>query len=65
MAEIISHCANCGTSLFCGAVNGNAECWCMELPRVMPIDENASCFCKNCLEKEIENKYANREIEHE
>ncbi|MFC5270548.1 cysteine-rich CWC family protein [Adhaeribacter terreus] len=52
-------CYKCGTGLLCGAVNGDAICWCDSLPNIMPLNEDAtSCYCKSCLEKELQKKDA-------
>ena len=45
-------CFQCGAELVCGAVNGDATCWCDSLPNIMPLNEEAtSCYCQACLEK--------------
>ncbi|CDS51370.1 FIG00933213: hypothetical protein [Polaromonas sp. CG9_12] len=57
-----SVCPRCGADLRCGMVAGDAECWCVQLPPVMPVPralpENAlpdsgaaSCFCRACLKQ--------------
>ncbi|NMM11755.1 MAG: cysteine-rich CWC family protein [Polaromonas sp.] len=55
-------CPRCGAALRCGMVAGDAECWCVQLPNVMPVpfiqplgaqpDQSAaSCFCPACLKR--------------
>ncbi|EJL77939.1 hypothetical protein PMI15_04457 [Polaromonas sp. CF318] len=53
-----SVCPRCGAGLRCGMVAGDAECWCVKLPHVMPVPgERApspegsapSCYCPACL----------------
>ena len=53
-----SVCPRCGAGLRCGMVAGDAECWCVQLPHVMPVPtERApspeggalSCYCPACL----------------
>lgn len=50
-----SRCPRCGAGLRCGMVAGDAECWCTQLPLVMPIPSStptgsaASCYCPACL----------------
>jgi hypothetical protein len=53
-----SVCPRCGAGLRCGMVAGDAECWCVKLPHVMPVpseripspeDSAPSCFCPACL----------------
>ena len=51
-----SQCARCGSSFECGAVCGNARCWCMDLPHVVPVDGATRCLCLNCLRNEIESR---------
>ncbi|SFC00509.1 Cysteine-rich CWC [Polaromonas sp. OV174] len=59
-----SVCPRCGAGLRCGMVAGDAECWCMQLPHVMPVPEArkppapsqdgaaaASCYCPACLKQ--------------
>ncbi|MFZ2296414.1 MAG: cysteine-rich CWC family protein [Polaromonas sp.] len=66
-----SVCPRCGAGLRCGNVAGDAQCWCSQLPNVMPVpaartplaqaDDNtaaASCFCPACL-KQITNERKN------
>jgi hypothetical protein len=50
-AKAIIFCFQCGAELVCGAVNGDATCWCDSLPNIMPLNEEAtSCYCRDCLE---------------
>lgn len=50
-------CFKCGAELVCGAVNGDATCWCDSLPNIMPLNEESmSCYCRDCLEKELLKK---------
>jgi rubredoxin len=48
-----SRCPRCGAGLRCGMVAGDAECWCTQLPLIMPVPastgSNASCYCPACL----------------
>ncbi|MEO5660104.1 MAG: cysteine-rich CWC family protein [Polaromonas sp.] len=64
-----SVCPRCGAGLRCAMVAGDAECWCVQLPNVMPVpsvppvpalpvNSAASCFCPACL-KEITNERQN------
>ncbi len=57
-----SVCPRCGAGLRCGMVAGDAECWCVQLPHVMPVpsassvpalpdDNAAACFCSDCLKQ--------------
>jgi len=52
-----SVCPRCGAGLRCGMVAGDAECWCVQLPHIMPApsernltaEGSASCYCPACL----------------
>jgi len=56
-----SVCPRCGAGLRCGMVAGDAECWCVQLPHVMPVPSERSpqaesgdgsapsCYCPACL----------------
>ena len=59
-----SVCPRCGAGLRCGNVAGDAQCWCSQLPNIMPVPAaanaptpvndstaSASCFCPACLQK--------------
>ncbi len=62
-----SVCPGCGAGLRCGMVAGDAQCWCVQLPNIMPLPTErapllstdadaasasaASCFCPACLKK--------------
>jgi hypothetical protein len=56
-----SVCPRCGAGLRCGMLAGDAQCWCVQLPNIMPVpaeasaalpaDANASCFCPACLQE--------------
>jgi hypothetical protein len=45
-------CPRCGAQNGCGVAQGQAACWCMQLP---PLQNEqaaviaAACFCPNCL----------------
>jgi hypothetical protein len=55
-----SVCPRCGAGLRCGMVAGDAECWCVKLPHIMPVPSERSpqpegsalsCFCPACLKQ--------------
>ncbi len=58
-----SLCPRCGAAFRCGCVAGDAECWCVKLPNVMPLPSTtasaagdaapASCFCPACLQQPL------------
>jgi len=39
-----------------------SECWCDELPNIVPLDPGRSCLCPACLEKVIDQKFELRNI---
>ncbi len=45
-------CANCRREFSCFPQN----CWCAELPHVMPMDPKSDCLCEECLRKTIAEK---------
>jgi hypothetical protein len=49
-------CEQCGTEFSCFT----SDCWCNDLPNIMPLDEKKGCLCKNCLESIIKEKYKER-----
>jgi hypothetical protein len=57
-----SVCPRCGAGLRCAMAAGDAECWCVQMPHVMPVPAAlpeqalpdsgaASCFCPACLKQ--------------
>jgi transcriptional regulator NrdR family protein len=54
-------CELCGTEFSCFT----EECWCSELPPIMPLDENKGCLCPECLGREIEQKIKNHKISYD
>jgi len=51
-ASIVPLCSRCGTPFRCGALAGDARCWCAALPllplaRLRPDD---GCLCPACLD---------------
>jgi len=47
-------CPSCGASFGCNP----SDCWCSHLPPVMPMIENAECYCPSCLNAIIKEKLA-------
>jgi hypothetical protein len=45
-----SVCPGCGAGLRCGMVAGDAQCWCVQLPNIMPVPP-----APGALSKEPEN----------
>lgn len=44
-------CSACGAAFQCGPGTGQqtGQCWCFDLPPLMPVDPAANCFCPACL----------------
>lgn len=60
-----SICPRCKTPFTCGAANGSAQCWCFDMPHVIPVEgiafpgENESftgCLCATCLQELIAHR---------
>lgn len=48
------NCSRCGASFGCGIKSTNADCWCMDLPRVAPVAApEQDCLCRACLTEAI------------
>ncbi|WP_152087141.1 DUF5522 domain-containing protein [Pseudoalteromonas sp. A25] len=39
-------CSNCKQQINCSA---NQQCWCMELPNILPLSDADGCLCRACL----------------
>lgn len=48
-------CANCGSILNCGA-DQTGQCWCSELPPILPPEAGKSCLCRDCLKVKVQAK---------
>jgi len=49
-------CPECNSEFTCQSGN----CWCSNMPNVMPMNPEAGCLCPTCLQKAIELKAASR-----
>jgi Cysteine-rich CWC len=50
-----TRCARCGAPMHCGALAGDARCWCMTVP-ALPAEAlraGLGCLCRACLESDI------------
>ena len=54
--EKIKACPLCSAAFTCKPV----DCWCSMFPPVMPMIENADCYCPECLDKIIKEKIASK-----
>ncbi len=50
--EKVKVCSQCKTTFSCFSEN----CWCSELPLVMPMIEGEDCLCPKCLKAVIDKK---------
>lgn len=54
MSEPAATCPQCGAALLCGFSLGQAHCWCMDVPSLMPVpaaSDPVACLCPECLRK--------------
>ncbi|WP_277189506.1 cysteine-rich CWC family protein [Caballeronia sp. BR00000012568055] len=56
-AESMQHCERCGAAFHCGAIAGDATCWCASLPAlgiecIERLKPDARCLCPACLRDE-------------
>ena len=58
--ESNSKCSSCMRHFNCDVANGCTSCWCMSLPHVLPINLDAKCLCRECLEKMMAEKTGNQ-----
>lgn len=57
-------CPQCQTEFDCGS-SETKSCWCNDLPKIMPLEENMHCLCPECLKIVIDNKieeHKNKEV---
>lgn len=52
-------CRLCGATFHCG-VDAEGPCWCMAMPKIMPMEDATSCLCPNCLERKIARRQEQR-----
>lgn len=48
----IKECPACKAPFNCDPT----DCWCSKLPVIMPMIEDAACYCPGCLDKLISDK---------
>ena len=64
-----STCPRCGAGFRCAIVAGDVQCWCAQLPQVMPVpfapstqtllDSGAvACFCPACLKQITDERHS-------
>jgi hypothetical protein len=55
--QAIVICKQCGSEFGCGSDANSGQCWCHDLPNVMPLTQQArtseDCYCRQCLEEII------------
>ncbi|MEZ4667641.1 MAG: cysteine-rich CWC family protein [Anaerolineae bacterium] len=49
-------CAECGSAFTCEVEAGQTQCWCFNLPRIIPLNgsNSSGCLCPACLSAKIE-----------
>jgi iron complex transport system substrate-binding protein len=47
-------CSKCSASFTCSSAN----CWCSDMPNIMPMNPEEGCLCPNCLKEAIDKKIA-------
>jgi len=52
------NCPECGKEFTCSSAN----CWCSELPQVMPMNPEQGCLCPDCLKMAIDKKLAKADL---
>lgn len=54
-----ARCEGCGAPFRCGMRDGEARCWCADLPNVVPVpgDGPAACLCPDCLDELIRKRH--------
>jgi hypothetical protein len=45
-------CGKCSATFTCSSVN----CWCSDMPNIMPMNPEEGCLCPNCLKEAIDRK---------
>ena len=51
--ESNTKCPSCMRHFNCDIAKGCTGCWCMSLPAALPVNVDAKCLCRECLEKAI------------
>jgi len=46
-------CTACNTSFTCEVEKAN-NCWCAQLPTILPVEGSESCLCPNCLKNKTQ-----------
>ncbi len=60
-------CPQCGTEFTCNVTNGDATCWCFDLPNVIildAIDPPTDCLCPTCLQAKINTQLTTEKPSH-
>ncbi len=52
------NCSKCGKGFTCSSAN----CWCSEMPQVMPMNPEQGCLCPDCLKEAIDKKLAKADL---
>ena len=46
-------CPSCGKALTCSALDPKQDCWCMQIPAILPPEPRKDCLCPTCLAKAV------------
>jgi hypothetical protein len=48
-------CGQCGAELLCGPQEPYGNCWCDNLPNIMPVlPTSDTCLCRTCIDQSIQ-----------
>lgn len=53
-------CPRCGRAVVCAVAAGQAQCWCMDFPAVQVVDSRKNCWCRRCLNEQVQRTLAQR-----
>lgn len=46
-------CTGCSESFMC---TSDESCWCMDLPPILEVDQEATCLCESCLKEKVQKR---------
>ena len=49
-------CSTCRATFGCGSETAGQDCWCNDLPPIMPMDPGVDCRCPTCLKIAVQQK---------
>lgn len=64
--HVFVNCKKCRAKFKCESNDSNRDCWCNNLPNIMPMSRDTAtpedCYCPTCLEKIIHLELKNNKI---